>query len=190
MGYYLDEKLLEKRKQEKKARYKTLETGVYINGEIIHFEEKELFGTVKVMLPDGWTQMPKEYARVKYPSEFRPGIIVTTSDLKINMGFTVFPEKIQSDDIAKMTENIRAAIHRSYPDYPMYQCMELEKIKGWYFDFRSHAMDSDLYNMILMAPVDKKLLQSSFNCPYKDYYEWKKTALMIWNTITKLEKEV
>lgn len=66
------------------------------------------------MLPEPWKQMPQEYARIKYPSEFRPEIIITTSDISVNLGFTVFPDKIQSDDTMKMVERTRAAIYTNW----------------------------------------------------------------------------
>lgn len=66
------------------------------------------------MLPEPWKQMPQEYAKIKYPSEFRPEIIITTSDISVNLGFTVFPDKIQSDDTMKMVERTRAAIYTNW----------------------------------------------------------------------------
>lgn len=56
--------------------------------------------------------MSKEYARIKYPSEFRPQIVITTLNLSVNLGFTVFSHEIQNDTM-KMIERIRAAIHRA-----------------------------------------------------------------------------
>ena len=84
---YTDEEILEKREQRKKETYTTLEEGLYLGGEVVSFERKELFELFSIMLPAEWKQMPPEYAKVKYPSEFRPQIILTTDDLEVNMGF-------------------------------------------------------------------------------------------------------
>lgn len=185
---YLDEIILEKREQKKKEKHTTLEDGIYMDGKILQFERKKLLGMMEIALPKGWKQMPKEYARVKYPSEFRPQMIMTTEDLGVNMGFTVFPEAIQYGDAGKITERMQAAIHRSNSDYSMLSRESLPKIKGSWFAFRSHAMDSDLYNMMLIASVDMKTVQGSFNCPYKDYMKWKKVVLMIWDSILGLKE--
>lgn len=96
---YMDELILKKREQKKIEMYTGLEDGIYVDGKIVYFERKRLLDTFSLMLPDSWKQMPEEYARIKYPSEFRPQIIITTLDLSVNLGFTAFPNKIQSDDI-------------------------------------------------------------------------------------------
>lgn len=184
---HLDEEILEKRERKKKEIYTTLEKGIYLDGKIVHFERKELFDSFSIMLPDSWGQMPVEYAKIKYPSEFRPQIILTTADLGINMGFTKFTESVQSDDIEEMTERIRSVIHRANPNYLLYSCERLSEVKGCWFSFRSHAMDSDIYNMMLTVPVRGRIVQGSFNCPYKDYTDWKKVVLMMWNSIMESE---
>lgn len=184
---YTDEEILEKREQRKKETYTTLEEGLYLGGEVVSFERKELFELFSIMLPAEWKQMPPEYAKVKYPSEFRPQIILTTDDLEVNMGFTVFSEKVQCDDMGELTERIRSVIHRDNPNYLIYACETLPEVKGCWFSFRSHAMDSDLYNMLLLLSVKNRLVQGSFNCPYRDYTEWKKAVLMMWDSIKERE---
>lgn len=186
---YIDELILKKREEMKKEKFATLEEGMYLDGRMTYFERKDLLDALSIMLPDSWKQMPEEYARIKYPSEFRPKIIITTADLSVNLGFTVFPGQIQVDDAAKTVERMRAAIHRSNPDYLMYPCNKLQDIQGSWFAFRSHAMDSDLYNMMMIASVGKKTVQGSFNCLYNEYAKWKKMVLLIWNSILELREE-
>lgn len=184
---YMDDEILDKRERKKKETYTTLEKGMYLGGKIVHFERQELFEAFSIMLPEAWKQMPEEYARVKYPSEFRPQVILTTADLAINMGFTAFEETMQCDDIEMLTERIRSVIHRNNPNYLLQPCESLSEVEGYWFSFRSHAMDSDLYNMLLTVIVKKRIVQGSFNCPYKDYPDWKNAVLMIWNSIMELE---
>lgn len=188
MGY-IDEDILDKREESKKEKYHSLETGVYMDGAIINFKNIEILNQFRVLLPDNMKQMPKEFARVKYPSEFRPHMIITTLDLSVNMGFSIFPNGVPSDDLPHLAEHMRVAIHRANPACQMFSCKELHKIPGSWFAFRSHAMDTDLYNMILATTVNGKLLQGSFNCCYKDYSIWKEVVLMMWETIRPLTKE-
>ena len=92
-----DLEILKKREERKKEKYQTLEDGIYMNGKILQFERKSILNTFTLYLPDIIKQMPKEYARIKYPSEFRPQQILTTCDLSVNLGFTVFPKQIQAE---------------------------------------------------------------------------------------------
>jgi hypothetical protein len=187
---YTDEEILKKREAIREEKYNTLENGYYMDGKIINFKRKELLETFTIFLPDTMKLMPESYARVKYPSEFRPQKIFTTLDLSVNMGFTVFPSEIQSNEIQQLSERMKSAIHRSNPDYQMYSTENLMDTKGYWFAFRSHAMDSDLYNMMLAIPMEMKLVQCSFNCSYKEYQKWEKVVLMIWESIRALEEEI
>lgn len=186
---YIDEEILAKREEARKEQYHTLEDGVYLDGRILKFARKNLLEALSICLPDVMRQMPEDYARIKYPSEFRPSLIMTTGDLSVNMGFTVFPAETLDGDRKTVLEHIQAALHRSNPDCRLYPCEDLKETAGSYFAFRSHAMDSDLYNMILLVSVGKKLIQGSFNCYYKDHLKWKRIALMMWETIEEAKEE-
>ncbi len=186
---YQDEMILKKREALKKEKYKTLENGIYMDGKILRFARWEIPDVLSIMVPDEMGEMPEAYARVKYPSEFRPQMILTTPDLAVNMGFTVFPNQIRSDDMMELLRHMHAAIHRANPDYRMNPCRILPKIEGCYFNFRSHAMDNGIYNMMLLVLVGKKLIQGVFNCNDRDYAKWEKVVLMMWETIREAGQE-
>ncbi len=188
MGY-MDETVLKMREEKKKEKYATLEDGIYMDGEIITFSREILFGEISVFLPQTMEEMPEAYARVKYPSEFRPRIILTTLDLGVNLGFTVFPKEMPCEDIRAVAERMMAAVRRANPDYRLYPPEELKETEGYFFPFRSHAMDSDLYNMMLAAVVGGKFVQGSFNCRYGEHKKWKETVRMIWESVLPAEKE-
>ena len=186
---YLDEEILKKREENKKKKYCSLEEGIYMDGRILSFSRREILETFSVVLPDSMKEMPEIYAKIKYPSEFRPQIILTTVDLSVNMGFTVFPEEMNTDDRMGLLGYIQAALNRSDPGCRMYPRESFKEVPGGCFAFRSHAMDSDLYNMLMIASVGDNLVQGTFNCYYWDYKKWKKTVLEMWETIREKEEE-
>ncbi|GFI57986.1 hypothetical protein IMSAG025_01429 [Muribaculaceae bacterium] len=83
---------------------------------------------------------------------------------------------------------MEAAIEREHPDYRFYGCRVMEKVEGHRFSFRSHGMDSDLYNMMLAVSLEKSLILANFNCPYKDYKHWEKAVVLMWETIRPARK--
>lgn len=131
--------------------------------------------------------MSNELAKIKYPSEFRPKVIFTTLDLSVNMGFSLFHRKLQDDEIEKMCERIMSAIKREHADYRFYGHKKMNKVLGYRFSFRSHAMDSDLYNMMLIAQLKNHTVLGNFNCLYKDYDKWEKVVVLMWETIKIIE---
>lgn len=185
---YLDEIILMKREKKKKEKYTSLEEGYYIDGKIVHFNESKIMKNFSMYLPDNMDVMSDELAKVKYPSEFRPKVIFTTLDLSVNMGFSIFYRTIKDNEMEKMCERIMTAIKREHMDYRFYGQKKMEKVLGYRFSFRSHAMDNDLFNMMLIAQLAEHTVFSNFNCLYKDYDKWEKVVELMWNTIQSVSK--
>ncbi len=189
MEAYLDEEILKKREELKKRKYSNLESGYYVAGRVIHFNEEKILESFFIHLPDNMGIMPDEVAKIKYPSEFRPQIILTTINLSVNMGFNLFERQIPKGEMEAMVRRMASAIEREHPDYRFYGCREMEKMEGYWFAFRSHAMDSDLYNMMFALKFEKSIVLVNFNCPYKDYKQWQKVVILMWKTIRPVEKK-
>ncbi len=186
---YADEQILKLREEEKKKQFNTLETGIYIGGDILCFERRAILNTLSLSLPYTMTVMPIEFARIKYPSEFRPQVILTTPELDVNLGFTLLTDVFGGIDLEELADRMMNMIKRVYPDYRIYPGKRLKHLEGYFFSFRSHALDSDLYNMTLVMKIKDRLLQGSFNCLYKQHTEWRKIVLMMWETIQEWEEE-
>lgn len=188
METYLDEIILMKREEKKKEKYNSLEEGYYIAGKIIHFNDFRVMKNFSMYLPDNMGVMSNELAKIKYPSEFRPKVIFTTLDLSVNMGFSLFHRKIMDNEIEKVCERIMLAIKREHMDYRFYGCKKMDKVLGHRFSFRSHAMDSDLFNMMLIAQLKEHTVLGNFNCLYKDYEKWEEVVVLMWETIQAISK--
>lgn len=184
---YLDEEIIKKREELKKAKYNNLETGYYVGGRIINFSREELFDLFSIYLPESMGIMPPELARIKYTSEFRPKVIMTTLDLSVNLGFSLFNKQFQIKETKKLVERVNSAIKRDHPNFRFYEKVKMKEIDGYRIAFRSHAMDSDLYNMMLAVQIEKQMVLCNFNCLYRDYEQWKDVIILIWESITKLE---
>lgn len=184
-----DIEILKKREEQKKEKYQTLEDGIYLDGRILNFERKVVLNTFTMLIPDTMKQMPKEYARIKYPSEFRPQQIFTTSDLDVNMGFTVFSKQIQQEDRMELLQQMQETIYRANQDGKQNACVLLKQVSGGYFTFRSHVMDSDLFQMMALITAGEWLIQGNFHCVYSEHIKWKRIVLLMLETIQILEKE-
>lgn len=189
MQKYLDEAILQKREQIKREKFHSIEDGFFIAGKIIHFHQKTIMNSFSICLPDNMGLMPKELAKIKYQSEFRPQILLTTLDLSTNLGFSLFHRKMQDDEIQKICERMMGAIKREHADYSFFGCQKISEIRGCQFSFRSHAMDTDLFNMMLVAQMAEQTVLGSFNCLYKDYKLWKELILATWKTMQTIEEK-
>ncbi|MCL1990320.1 MAG: hypothetical protein FWG67_05440 [Defluviitaleaceae bacterium] len=185
----LDKEILEKRKQALKEKYVALEEGVYLQGEIKAFERQEILNIISIMMPTDFMPMPENYAKVKYPSEFRPECIAANVSLNVNMGFTTFPNNLKNKDPEQMTKRVRETLHLEQAGLDFSECEKLENIDGYWFGFRNHGMDQDVYNMLLIIAVNQKVLQINFNCPINEQSDWKKVVAKMWESIEAIKEE-
>lgn len=183
---FFDEKVLEYRKRARKEKYNSLETGMYIKDELVSFSERKLFQEqVAIMLPELFVNMPLELAKIKYPSEQRPQIILTNADTRVNFCFNLFTVKITSDDIPDAVRQFKMLMSRMNPAYVFYHT-ETKKTEnltiGWY-DFKSYCIDDNLYNLVFITVIHEKLFHGMFNCLYKDAVEWQDVLPQIMESI-------
>ena len=88
---FLDEKIMEMRRQEKQKELNIREDGLIVKGEKIEFQDTTLFQEkMLILLPTSFVDMPQKIARLKYPSEQRPQIIKTDLLGSTNFAFNLF----------------------------------------------------------------------------------------------------
>jgi hypothetical protein len=179
---YLDEKILDKRKEILKITYKSLEDGFYIHDKMVYFERKDM-NLFSIMIPTSFIDMPIDLLNIKYPSKFGPQKVLTSADLIVNMGFSITPDNVLGQNIEEMIELVRGTLRKERSGLNFSKREKFEKVQGWWFSFRSHGMDNDLFNMLAIISIEGRVFQLIFNCPYKNYEEWKIPALQMWESI-------
>ena len=66
---YLDETILEIKRQKDKEENINIEEGVYIKNEYVEFEEIKLFDeSMGILLPKSFIDLPDTMKKIKYPS--------------------------------------------------------------------------------------------------------------------------
>ncbi|MCH5258671.1 MAG: hypothetical protein J1F18_02900 [Lachnospiraceae bacterium] len=187
---YLDEEVMQFRKSAKKSKYNSLESGMYIKDEIIHFKEVQVLDDkVSIMLPDTFVDMPQEIAKIKYPSEQRPQVIKMNSNASVNFTFSLYETPLNENQIENALEQFREIILRVNPAFIFYDfVISEEKNLGW-FDFKSYGLDEQMYNVMYITPIEGKLMHGIFNCMYKDILEWKDAVQQVMLSIVDLTQE-
>ena len=135
---FLDEEIMEFRKSAKKSKYNSLETGMYIKDRLIRFKETQILSDkVSVMLPEGFVEMPQRIAKIKYPSEQRPQVIMTSDDGTVNFTFSLYDTECNERQIEDALGQFKAVIRKVNPAFIFYDfVVESDKALGW-FDFKS-----------------------------------------------------
>ena len=188
---FYDEKILEYRRNARKEKYCSLETGMYIKDELVRFERHELFQKkLSIMLPVTFVSMPPNLAKLKYASEQRPQIIKTSLDTTVNIGFNMLDVNIQDDQIGVLLEQAKEALKRLNPAMPFYDSkVEGNPIPLGWFEFKSFGIDKNVYNLMFITKIGGKMTQGVFNCIYEDVLEWRDAAHQIIGSIRDIERE-
>ncbi|SFR92386.1 hypothetical protein [Anaeromicropila populeti] len=172
----IDEQIIEMKKLQKKEQYHSIYTGMYIKDEVIHFSPIHLFrDKIKIYSPDQFIDMPLSVAKFKYPSEQRPEIIKTSLDTATNMAFNLLNIPLKPNETKNMTAQYKTIFKNMNPSYQFFD-EAVENIGNTtvsWFDFKSYAMDDQLYNLLFITTAAGMTLHGIFNCVFGDYAEWK-----------------
>ncbi|MCM1425655.1 MAG: hypothetical protein NC118_03540 [Eubacterium sp.] len=178
----IEKEIIKKRVGYEKQKYSSLDTGMYVCGDILRFIRIALFDElVSIIIPENFIEMPMQFQVVRYPSVYRPKIILTSLDMNVNLGFTMYAKEVEEKELIETINSMKNVIKKFYPDYRFFQMRKNITTKNPYcwFDFRSYALDDAVYNLYFVVLIDNKILQGNFNCLYKDSEDWKRVVLQI-----------
>jgi hypothetical protein len=140
----------------------------------------------KVLIPTNFVTMPLSIAKLKYLSEQRPQYIKTSLDTSTNFAISLYDFKMNENHIDKEASSLKGVLKKTNPSMQFYE-EGLEKLEGFnlaWFDYKSFAIDSQLYNIMFIGAVDGKMLHGVFNCVFGDIEEWKNPALQMMKSIS------
>jgi hypothetical protein len=161
--------------------------GIVIDGRHYEFQGTSFFeDKIKLHVPTAFFDMPYDQARIKYPSSDRPQIIKTDDTGKVNITLSLIPNNnIYDNQISQTKDNIKSILKRINPSYLFFdegvECIEGKSVG--YFEFKSPAIDTTLFNLMFMAAINKNLLMGTFNCIYEEHLKWKHIAYQIMTSL-------
>lgn len=175
---YIDEEILEARRELELMKHNTLETGIYVEDELITFTRITLPDTkISIFLPEQFIVMPDMVKDMKYPSKNAPDLVVTSLDSKVNFGFNILPLIMEAGDTEELSRQFQNAIHNVNPSIRIKnqtsgEMMEQGNEMSW-FDFKGYTLDELNYNRMYLVRMRKTVLHGVFNCPMRVKEQWK-----------------
>ena len=176
MNHY-DKQILEARQEEERRRYTTLETGIYVDDELITFAQTTLPDTrIQLYLPEQFVTMPDQVRDMKYPSRNAPDFIVTSLDTTVNFGFNVLPVRLEEGDTKVMSIQFQEALRNINPSIRISErvdntATETGSEMSW-FGFKGYVLDGQNYNRMYIIRLAKNVLHGIFNCPPRVRDQW------------------
>ena len=151
---------------------------IIIGGKPYDLERVQLFdGKISVLMPEIFSPMDEQVAVLKYPSDFRPKAIYAIDDGTAAITFSLTNTELTRNDMPAALAGCRSTTKKLHPAFTFYE-YEADGEIGW-FDYRSYAMDCDIYNVFFATSIDNTLLVGSFSCPYDERDAYKRSAKRI-----------
>ena len=143
--------------------------------EEIIFESRELFRRrMKISLPNHFTDMPDYLAKKKYPSKYRPPLIMMDEDTTVNYLFNLLETCLPKTEIGKATDGLYKNLKRVYPNGRFDKVNFIDRQNGivaW-FSYETKVTDDELFQIAYVTDIDGKVMNGAFNCQLgnKDFW--------------------
>lgn len=156
-------------------------TFLLLSTNLFASESIELYSNkLSLMLPENFSEMPIEVARIKYPMELhRPKHIysneMATTSIAINL---LENAKLKQSEIVEFRNHMAANLPRIIPGLVWIRQDVIEinnKIWGR-LELMSNAIDTEIHNIMLMTSFEGKPLMINFNST-KEEFDSVKTKL-------------
>lgn len=160
---------------------------IIIYGQTVNFAKRTLLDEkISVIVPESWTDMTPEIAKLKYPYENRPPVILTDDTAAINFTVNHLPQVLQPDGLVlfgKMMKKFTDRMTKArFLEEGLMEAPNSDLSKSW-FDFITKGMDDEIYNLMFFASLQGRVLIISFNCLQKDQERWKPIAFAMLKTL-------
>ena len=188
-----DEEILATRVSAQDTKKHTIFRDITINGETYQFAPREItFPSspdyrFSLVLPQNAEPLAPEYAKIKYPSESRPEIILSNDDTTLNFTF-----QYSTDAIAELETRLtqyQSVLKRLNPGYAFFseRILELEiGLSVACFDLCGSAVDEDIYYFYFFADLPttpQAEILGTFNCPFNLREKWEPLFWQMLETI-------
>ena len=191
MEPYMDRAVVRARMEESRKGFVDTYTGMYAGDRLLQFEERELFsegdgpGPIKIRLPVSFTVMEPERARRKYPSEDRPQAIYTDERGCVDLTFSLFPQRVGTDQIRGALMRYQALIKKCRQDAAILEkgTYPMEKGCGGWSTFRYAALDEEMSGLLALIGTERYLILCMCSCPYDERGEQEPVMHQVIQTI-------
>lgn len=172
---------------EKEAAEQNIADGqASIYGQVTQFAYRPLLeGKLSMMVPMDWVDMPLEIAKLKYPYETRPPLILTDETAGFNFVFNHLKQPLEPEAVEQFSKDIKIFVARGTKakfEEDGVIWLDGKWPVGW-FDYTSTGVDVELYNLTCCTSLEHKNLILSFNCEASVKKRWKKVALGMLQTL-------
>jgi len=128
-------------------------------------------GGVSFVVPEGFQTLTKEVMAAKWLSNRAPRFAVGNKDASTTIAYDIKPNAVTESQLPDLLKTFEQLFPRIIPGLK-WKRKEVKKIgdRHWvYVEMTSHAVDTDIYNIVLATPYKGKLLMFNFNSTKEEF---------------------
>lgn len=183
-GDYPDEMILSAIKKYELAleSEKPLEYQIRIQNKTVELSDRRIYPDIMMRLPKYFTAVSGDETAKGYLFSNHPEIIYTSGCGTVNFTF----DRIERQDTQQIRADFLDLLRQRYPQNTIY---DVGQDDNW-FDYKSFAADSDIYNLLFIFSYGDKSVVGTFKCAFRYYADWKHYVLKMLETIQYKAEEV
>jgi len=155
----------------------------------IKFADIKLFRErMTIALPEKFKDMPEYVARKKYPSKYRPPIILTSEDTLVNYLFNLVEVPLPKSELYNVAKGLYNSLKRTQAMGKFGEINIADRVKGQiaWFPYDTQTVDADLFQIVYLTDIDGKLMYGGFNCLADQKDVWFDNALYSITSIREM----
>jgi hypothetical protein len=128
-------------------------------------------GKVTFDAPDEFAPLSQEMISFKYPSSRAPKYVVGNSSGATTIAYDLKPNNIPANKLDEVRQAFTKMFPRMIPglEWKENKIIDLAGKKWGYMEMTSHAVDTDIYNIMLFTGYNNQMLIFNFNSTTEEF---------------------
>ena len=121
--------------------------------------------------PEGFNPLSKEVIATKWPTKQAPTYVIGNSTASTTVAYDLKPHNISPEELPNAQKSFTLLMERIIPgiEWKKNEIIELSGQKWILMEMTSRAVDTDIYNIVLMTGIGGKMLIFNFNSTKEDF---------------------
>ncbi|WP_028605053.1 hypothetical protein [Ottowia thiooxydans] len=121
--------------------------------------------------PSGFTPLTADEISQKYPSNRAPSFVVGNARRTTTIAADLKPNELPKDKLPQVQASFESVFERVVPgiDWKEKKLIDMKGQQWIFFEMTSRAVDSDIYNIMLITPHQGKMLVFNFNSTKSEF---------------------
>lgn len=150
-------------------------------GNVIDMEYQDV-GKFSIKIPKDFEIMSEDILQIKYPSDNGPELVYTNEDATVNIAFNFSSGSLDGKDLYEYVDALKLMLEKLEYLYYSFD-FEVDGLKLYTLSLVTPAVDTSIYNYMIIFSIDDQIMLVSFNCIEEYMDEWKDVAEFVAKSI-------